>query len=245
MGNGRVVGAAMQGKGFLDVKFGRDDVFAIRASNLVKVSDCVEVEPESGMEQRGLKLGDAIVWLNHTRGIVEDKAPLAGHVMVRFGGIGVRRVRTEELTKVMLNYEVEKGATMKEIQRAKEQAATKWAQVAVERKKVGSVHFDKSAQNNFLQVGSPVRSKVKPWKGMGLGFVQEFGDEPGTVHVLFSIQGEAWLMNCDDLQQVEDPGYCKFKDTVRTNFQEKQKTVISEDHARKLASLKRLKLSAD
>lgn len=239
MGNGKVVGRSAQ-KGFLIVKFTegvRSEEFAIRAKNLMKASESPVSEPNSDLQQYGLSVGDAVIWHrdgpasdvhNQSRGIVTDSGPSSGIALVKFGGVGVRSVRIDQLAKVVFHDEVEnvlssgiqsslftpgqRRLSMDE-QRAKDLAASAWA--SFDRLGKKSVQFDCL---NGLKVGCFVQAKVSPWNGLGVGILQNPGKEPGTARVQFNILGELWDLRCEDLEQVDDPGCCMFQDRVRCDF---------------------------
>jgi len=223
MGNGKVVGSGFQ-KGFLDVGFTRSDGckdrFAIRAKNLSRASgDDSLTKPVSEMKKYGIKLGDAVIYQCHSRGVVLDEGPSTDSVLVKFGGIGMRTVQLVHLNKVALNTELtpeQKGLRRAERQKVRTRAAAEWAKVELP----GDETIVKAEQEALStpNVAGCVRAKSGPWNEMGIGRVEKFGEAPGTVCVTFNMQRDTWTLKSKELKEVPTPGKCQFLHKKRTNF---------------------------
>lgn len=230
MGKGTVAGPSRQ-KGFLDVKFengnGNWETFSIKAKNLTTFSEPNIPSLDSDMERNCIGPGDAVLWQKEARGVVMGAGHSPETVMVKFGGVGVRSVRIDQLTKVMLSYELEQveqgGRNMSNAEKLRNQesriiCAATYAQVETPHRVEEPL--------NGLNVGDFVQAKVCPWRSMGIGIVKNVAPQQSKACVQFNIMGESWTLNCDDLELVPDPGSCKFKHEVR-NFDHKQTTTWS------------------
>jgi len=225
MGDGKVAGVAAK-RGFVNVKFkdlsGRDDIYPIRASSLIKVADIPEAKLDSDLARHGIVVGDAVIWQKQARGVVADYGPTSATALVKFGGVGIKSVRVDELRKVALNglQEGMESLTKAEQARAKEVAALKWAKV----NGCKAVEIDDSLSG--LKVDDCVVGTASPWNMHGLGVIKKIAEDR-TAIVRFNILGETWTVHCDHLQKVAEPDACKFKYHVRTDIESSSKRAAS------------------
>jgi len=223
MGDGKVMGPGWK-KGFLDVQFRqsrRSERFEIRAKNLKRASGVAPPEkPHSEMKKYGISLWDPVIYQDQDKGVVLGEGPTPDTVMVKFSGIGAKSVRLALVCKVALtalsvaNWPEQKSLCKEDRLKVRRSAAAAWAGVTLTTDEIMS----RTASLHGLGDSCFVKSTCHPWSELGVGMVEDLGEEPGTVRVRFNVQQESWTFKSEHLQKVQYPGPCEFVRHKRKTF---------------------------
>mmetsp|Transcript_103713 Transcript_103713/g.163776 ORF Transcript_103713/g.163776 Transcript_103713/m.163776 type:complete len:479 (+) Transcript_103713:50-1486(+) len=239
LGDGLVCGVGWK-PGMLDVIFANGEQFPIRAKNLKKVSEHEKkvASQHDESELFGFKVGDVVDFLDDSslggwvhlgggRGVVMDAGSKPFTILVRFDGIGDRAIRHDRLGQVRFGTEKDR---QDQIVKSLGGGAARPRPQSQSDKRERSIKFQANLEkfcqeqkvsthdSYSVELESFVKARNDPWRDLGIGIVRRLGKTDDTVWVQFDVTGDQWLLKCEDLEIVPDPGKAKFGKCKRKVF---------------------------